>query len=405
MTPPAPAPRISALDALGGIAVIGLAVTSALAFALPGPAHHNPLAYGNVGPADYWVWLAHFVFIADKCRMLLAMLLGAWCLILLERGGAAPWRAHYARMIVLFAFGIVHALFLADNDVLRGLALAGMALPLIAGLSATGLLSVALGLLCLHFAFGLSALGAPLVLFHMEQWGADSLMWAERHFGSDGATIAMLLEQGREGLGERVIRRLAGLAGQLPGLIATLPFDLAGIALGMGLWKGGMLKGEWRTFRLQRVAGIAALTGLPGLLLLAVWLVAEGFPAAIVGPVALVFSSPFDMALAVGYAALAMAFLGRDTGLARLLGAAGQLALTNYLLTSVILASIFAPWGLGLFGEVTRWQAAAIGLVPVAGMLAFSRLWPARFGEGPFERAWRALARLLARGLSYSRRG
>ena len=65
-------------------------------------------------------------------------------------------------------------------------------------------------------------------------------------------------------------------------------------------------------------------------------------------------------------------------------------------MTSAILAVIFAPWGLGLFGEVTRWQAFALGLVPIAAMLAWSPLWVAKLGQGPFERLWRAGAKLLS---------
>lgn len=397
MTAPSPPPdRVLALDALRGIAVAGIVGMNVLAFALPAPAYYNPMSYGATGPADYWVWLGSFVFIEDKFRTLFAMLFGAGCLILIERGGARPWRAHYARMIVLFAIGLAHAILFASNDVLRAYALAGLALPLLAGLSAQALVKVALGLVCIHLALGMTALGTPLVMFYMEQWGSDPLLWAERQFGRDTATIAMLLQQGREGLGERVVRRSLGIPGQMTALAASLPLNLAAIALGMGLWRGGMLKAEWRTFRLQRLAGLAALVALPGLLALAGWLVAGGFPAALVGPVALVLSAPFDIALATSYAALAMAFLTTDRGLTARLAAAGRLSLTNYLMTSVILSAIFASWGLGLFGNVTRWQAVALALVPVAAMLAWSPAWLERFGQGPFERLWRAGARALA---------
>lgn len=401
MTAPAPvtalvSERILALDALRGVAVIGIVGMNVLAFALPGPATYNLLAYGGVGPVDYWVWLTSFVFFEDKFQTLFAMMFGVGCLILIERGGEKPWRAHYARMIVLFGIGIVHAVLLANNDVLRAYALAGLALPLLAGLSAQGLVSVALGLLVVHLALGMTALGPPLVAFHVKHFGSDALLWAERQFGHDAAAITALLEQGREGLGERVVRRTIGIPAQLRNLVASLPLNLAAIALGMGLWRSGMLKGEWRIFRLQRIAGLAALVALPGLLLLAVWLVGEGFPAALVGPVALVLSAPFDMLLAVSYAAMVMAFLNKDSGLARRLAMVGRMSLSNYLMTSVILSAIFASWGFGLFGEVTRWQTFAVGLLPMAGMLLWSPMWVARFGQGPIERLWRGAARALS---------
>lgn len=392
--------RILALDALRGIAVIGIVWMNVHAFALPGPAYYNPLNFGGNGPADYWVWLGSFVFIEDKFRTLFAMLFGVGCLILLERGrpegGARPWRAHYARMIVLLVIGLVHATLLASNDVLRAYALAGLALPLLAGLSARALVAVAVGLVTMHLALGLTALGGPLVDFHMKHSGTDALLWAERQFGRDPAVLAALLEQGREGLGPRIVRRTLGIPAQLATILASLPINLAGIVLGMGLWKGGMLKGEWRSFLLQRLAGGTALVAIPALLGLAAWLVAEGFPAAMVGPVALVLSAPFDTLLAVAYAALAMAFLGKDSALTRTLAAVGRLSLTNYLMTSVILSAIFAAWGLGLFGEVTRAQAFALSLVPIAAMLAWSPQWVAKLGQGPFERFWRAAARRLA---------
>jgi len=376
--------------------VIGIVGMNVHAFALPSPAYYNPLSYGAVSPIDYQVWLASFVFIEDKFRTLFAMLFGVGCLILIERSGAAPWRAHFARMIVLLVIGLAHATFLASNDVLRAYALAGLALPWLAGMSARALIAVALGLLLVHVALGMVALGAPLVAFYTQHGGADALLWAERQFGHDSPTIIMLLEQGREGLADRLARRSLGIPAQLATVAASLPLNLSGIALGMGLWRGGMLKGEWRTFRLQRLAGIAALVALPGLLLLALWLEEAGFPAPLVGPVALVLSAPFDMALALSYAALAMAFLTKDSGLTRVLAAAGRLSLTNYLMTSVILSAIFASWGMGLFGEVTRWQAFALGLVPVAAMLAWSPPWVERFGQGPLERLWRGAARLLS---------
>jgi len=401
VTPPATTPRILALDALRGVAVIGIVGMNVLAFALPGPAYYNPLSFGGTTPADYWVWLGSFVFIEDKFRTLFAMLFGTGCLILIERSGAHPWRAHYARMTVLFAIGIVHATLLASNDVLRAYALAGLAMPLLAGLSARALVAVGTGLVVVHLALGLTAFGGAMLDFYRGHAGTDALLFMERQFGRDPAAIAALLEQGREGLGERVLRRSLGIPAQLATLAASLPLNLAAIALGMGLWKAGMLKGEWRTFHLQRLAGVAALVALPALFGLAAWLVGAGFPAALAGPVALVISAPFDTLLGVAYAALAMAFLGRDSALTRRLAAVGRLSLTNYLMTSVVLAAIFAPWGLGLFGEVSRWQAFALGLVPVAAMLLWSPLWVVRLGQGPFERLWRA----GARALSYSRKG
>ena len=75
------------------------------------------------------------------------------------------------------------------------------------------------------------------------------------------------------------------------------------------------------------------------------------------------------------------------------MAAAGRMAFTNYLATSIVMTSIFYGYGLGLFGEVSR-----IGLWPfVFGMwaliLAWSKPWLDHFHYGPLEWLWRAATR------------
>ncbi|MHA7820338.1 MAG: DUF418 domain-containing protein [Erythrobacter sp.] len=396
VTPAHPADRIIELDALRGLAVIGIVWMNVYAFALPLQAYANPVAYGGQGAIDRLVWAASFVFVEDKFRTLFAMLFGAGCLILLERAEVRPMRAHYARMVVLFAIGFAHSVFLASNDVLRAYALAGLALPLIAHMKAHELAAIAIGLVTLHFAGGMVLFGGAVLDVYAGRASSDAALFAERRFGSDPAALAYALELGREGLGERVARRIAEFPNQFRLIAASIPLNLAAMALGMAAWKSAMLKGEWRTFQLQRLAAICALVAIPVLLALLWWVADNAFPAAFAGAAALVLSAPFDMLLALAYAALAMAFFGAGGEVIERLAAVGRLSLTNYLMTSLVLAAIFASWGLGLFGEVSRAQAFAIGFIPIAAMLLWSPPWVARFGQGPFERAWRWASAKLA---------
>ena len=125
VTPTPSSGRIAELDALRGLAVIGIVWMNVYVFALPFQAYTNPVVWGGDGAADGWVWAASFVFVEDKFRTLFAMLFGAGCLILIERSGDKVWRPHLARMGVLFLIGIAHSVLLASNDVLRAYALAG----------------------------------------------------------------------------------------------------------------------------------------------------------------------------------------------------------------------------------------------------------------------------------------
>lgn len=396
IAPASPATRITELDALRGLAVIGIVWMNVYAFAMPMQAYYNPVVWGGEAQADRFVWAASFIFVEDKFRTLFAMLFGAGCLILLERGGKNPWRAHFARMAVLFAIGLAHSVLVASNDVLRAYALAGLALPFLAGLPHRALYAVAIGFVAVHVGAGMVVFGSSVVDYYAGRLGSDASLFAERNFGADGPAVQLAVELGREGFGERIARRTATIPSQLFVLAGSLPINLAAMTLGMAAWKDRMLAREWRMFRMQRLAAICALIALPALFALEGWVSAAGFPGALAGAVSLVLSAPFDTLLGLGYAALAMAFFTRSGLITRWLATVGRLSLTNYLMTSVILAAIFSSWGMGLFGETSRWQALAISFVPIAAMLVWSPLWVAKLGQGPFERLWRAATRLIA---------
>lgn len=395
-TPQTSPTRVTELDALRGLAVAGIAWMNVYAFALPFQATANPVVWGGEGALDRLIWAASFVFVEDKFRTLFAMLFGAGCLILIERSSDRKWRQHYARMAVLFAIGLVHSILLASNDVLRAYALAGLALPLIVHLSAPALYAIAVGLVVLHVGAGMHLVGSAVLDFYAGRSSSDAALMAERQFGSDPGALNYALELGREGLGERVVRRVEELPSQMKVLAGSVPINLAAMALGMALWRDRMLAGEWRTFRLQRFAAIAAMASIPPLFALVWWVSGNGFPAALAGAAALVLSAPFDTLLGFAYAALAMAFFASGGAVTERLAAVGRLSLTNYLMTSAIFGAIFASWGLGLFGEVSRSQASLISFVPIAAMLVWSPYWLSKFGQGPFERLWRRLSALIA---------
>lgn len=389
VTPTPSSSRIIQLDALRGLAVIGIVWMNVYVFALPFQAYFNPIVWGGDSAPDRWVWATSFVFVEDKFRTLFAMLFGAGCLTLIERAGDRPWRAHFARMAVLFAIGFAHSVLLASNDVLRAYALAGLAIPLLAPLGTRALYAIAVGLVALHLGAGIVYFGGAVVDIYLGRDGSEVALMAERRFGANEGALNYALELGRDGLGERITRRFGDFGQQFTGLFAALPINLAAMALGMGLWKDRMLRGEWRTFQLQRLAAICALIALPALLVVAWWVAYNGFPAPFAGAAALVLSAPFDALLGLAYAALAMALFASGGAVTQRLAAVGRLSLTNYLLTSLIFAAIFASWGLGLFAQVSRAEAFALSFVPIAAMLLWSPLWLKRFGQGPFERVWR----------------
>jgi uncharacterized protein len=96
--------------------------------------------------------------------------------------------------------------------------------------------------------------------------------------------------------------------------------------------------------------------------------------------------------LALGYAA-GFALMW-ESGKERLLdwaAPAGQMALTNYLMQTVLQSFIFYGWGLGLIAKLGLVFVFPLSLALFALQVAYSRWWLARFRFGPVEWLWRSL--------------
>ncbi len=398
--------RIAALDGLRGVAIIGIVPMNVIAFSMPAAAYINPRAYGGHDLGETILWAISFVLVEDKFRALFAMMFGAGVAILLDKDSDHPVRDHYARMGALLAIAAAHAVFLANNDVLRSYAVAGLLLPLAVRWRVRTLLLASGALVIGQLAVSGWYAWDWLAYWHQRAGGAlvDPAPWqvAEAAYGFNPDAIAAAIDRNDVGLWERAAMRVSQLEQQLRFVAASLPSALAAMLLGMALWRSGLLAGEWQTRRALRLGLLCAGLSLPILVALAAWTIKSGFDPIVTPANALVWSAPFDLLLGAGYAALGMALLGgawKDGRITRRLAAAGRMALTNYLATSVIFAAMFAGWGLGLFAEVSRGQALLLALVPVAAMLAWSALWLRHFRMGPAEWMWRSLADFRPRAL------
>ncbi len=82
---------------------------------------------------------------------------------------------------------------------------------------------------------------------------------------------------------------------------------------------------------------------------------------------------------------------GRSGWLTRNLAPVGRMALTNYLMQSIICALLFHSYGFGLYGELEIWHGIVLTFVIFALQIVFSRWWLNRFQFGLFEWLWRSL--------------
>ena len=398
--------RIATLDIVRGVAVMGILVMNIVAFAMPFPAYANPAAYGGDTGLDFASWAFNFLVFDGKMRGQFSILFGASTLLVIDRATAAGRggaRAHYARMIVLLGFGLVHFYFIWFGDVLALYALCGMLLYFFRNKSPRALVRWAVAFLSLSIIyFGLIGLTGVLAGYpDLSPEAAANMIESrnviESEVGAGSPKIASDLALYRSDYATIVDSRLNGRRWEPLLSFFGFGFETLGLMfLGLAMLKSGFLTGEWDPARYRRWALRSAAIALPPLAFLAWWQASAGFDAVRVFLAFLALSVPFDVLMAVGWAAAIIWWVkvGPMPALKARVAAAGRMAFTNYLMTSIVMTSIFYGYGLDLFGEVGR---ATLWLF-VFGMwgliLLWSKPWLDRFAYGPLEWLWRSLARM-----------
>lgn len=397
--------RYLSLDAIRGIAVMGILAMNIVAFALPFPAYVNPAAGGMPSMLDQIVWYFNFVLIDGKMRGLFSILFGASTLLVIERAGAQGRGAaatHYARMFWLALFGLAHFYLIWFGDILFLYAICGLLLFLFRGLSAKALTRWAIGFLFIGFAF----MGSSWAMLAMAQSGAmppdaaasmkQALAEIHMQMGPDSPQYAkdIALYQGSYA-GILAHRTGPALADPFVGIMMFLWETMGLMLIGMALFKSNMLTGGWEAARYRKWAIYCFAIAAPPLMALGWYQMSSGFDAVAAFGATMGLSIPFDVLMAVGWAALIMGAIQSwfSASMRDRVAAAGRMAFTNYLTTSVVMTTIFYGYGLGLYGHVGRAALYLFCFGMWAAMLAWSQPWLARFHYGPLEWLWRSLAR------------
>jgi uncharacterized protein len=161
------------------------------------------------------------------------------------------------------------------------------------------------------------------------------------------------------------------------------------------LFKTGFFTGAWEAERYRQWLVRCALISIPLLAALGLWIIRSNFDAPLVFGAFIAMTPPFDTLMAIAWGALVILWVKRGgvSALRDRVAAAGRMAFTNYLATSVVMTTIFYGYGLNLFGEVGR-AALWLFVLGMCGlMLLWSKPWLDRFHYGPLEWLWRSLAR------------
>ena len=386
--------RIRSLDVLRGVGVLGMLAVHIQLFAFPSVARWNPTAYGDFRGLDWWVWLVTSLFADGKFITIFAMLLGVSIVMMVgETGdrGVPAWRTHTRRMAVLLVLGLLHAYLLWFGDMLVPLALSGSVVFFARKLS-PGKLLVLGGL-----AFATASVVSVALTWSTAQSDPAALAAWRAQWTPRPAMINLEIAQYRGRWAEQMAQRVpAALENQTVTFVTRLLWQMTGLMLmGMGLFKLGVLSAaRSRAFYLR----MATIGFGAGTLLIALGLWRSYATKWDLLDFVLVSEQLHywgNLAVALGWVALVMLLCQRGSPL-RSVAAVGRMALTNYLLQTVICTTIFYGHGFGLFGSVDRAGQLAIVAGIWALQLLASSAWLRYFAVGPLE--W------LTRWLVFKRR-
>ncbi|HDH0396214.1 TPA: DUF418 family protein [Klebsiella pneumoniae] len=373
------------LDFVRGVAILGILLLNISAFGLPKAAYLNPAWSGSASLSDAWTWALLDLLAQVKFLILFALLFGAGLQLLLPRGK----RWIQSRLTLLALLGFIHGLFFWDGDILLAYALVGLVswrmvreAHHVKSLFNTGVVLYLTGI-------------AVLVLLGLISGTAANRSWAP-----DAANLQYEQYWKLHGGMEAVSNRADMLSDNLLALGAQYGWQLAGMMLmGAALMRSGWLKGQFSLRHYRRTGALLVAAGMAVNLpaIFAQWYLAWDYRWC-----AFLLQAPRELSAplqAIGYAALAWGYWPQLCRF-RLVGAiacVGRMALTNYLLQTLICTTLF--YHLGLFMRFDRLQLLAFVPPIWAINLLVSSLWLRRFRQGPVEWLWRQLT-LRASGTS-----
>jgi uncharacterized protein len=396
-----PVSRLPSLDIVRGVAVMGILLLNIVNFGMPTAAYFNPRGYGGSGGADLAVYLVNFILFDGRMRGLFSFLFGASLLLVTGRAetkGESPASVHYRRMLWLLAFGLAHLWLVWDGDILAHYAIVGMAAYLFRNLAPHRMIGMGVVLILVQIVI---VGGLPFGVYMMEHVPAHSAGAADaarqlagfnHDFGiPPPSEIAHDLAFHRGAYGPLLAERLH--ENPLFLLMVYGCETLAYMLFGMAAFRTGLLSGQWTRAQYRKGLLIGFGIGIPVYTALEIFMINSDFSLFSVLLAVMALATPVRPFMILGWACLILLLATPGGALTTRIAAAGRMAFTNYLATSLICTTLFYGYGLGWYGLLSRAQLYLVVLAIWALMLLWSKPWLARFRYGPFEWFWRSLAR------------
>lgn len=406
--PVAESDRVVSIDVLRGVALLGILVMNIQAFSMIFAAYSNPTAYGDLTGINYWVWYISHLFFDMKMMAIFSMLFGAGVVLMTshaEKTSNKSAGVYYRRTTILLLFGLLHGYLLWIGDILVWYALTGFWLYLFRKIRPAILIPV--GLIFITLASGVALMGSLQMAYFDSQKNNPELKEETRQ---EYQAVINDLDNNWQPSTEAITKETEAMRGSWSDEIMfrvekVMFFQLkvyplwglwrvGGLMLiGMGLFKLGVFSAARSKLFYFIMFGLGWGIGLP----IVAYGAMQNFEADWYCVNSKFMNSQYNywasIPVSLGWVGLIMLLCKSNflTSFKRMLQAVGQMALTNYLLHTLICTTIFYGRGLGCFGRAERVDQILIVLGIWIFQLLASPLWLKYYRYGPFEWLWRSL--------------
>ena len=380
--------RIASLDVIRGFALLGILLVNILSFGAVSAMTYNP-TFGLETTYDFLVWILVELTAEGAMRAIFSILFGAGVVMFLSKGDDRK-RLHFKRTFWLLIFGLVNGYILMwPGDILFTYALAGFGLYFLSEKSpkTIALISVILFLSLCAYTVTLN-----IGLDYLRQTGSKEWSQFYELFAPSPTLVEDELAMRKGSFFELFTWSAAAYSSVMLEYIPTLLFwdVIVFMCIGMALYKYKVLQGLLS----KRFYFTLALVGFA----LGISINAYEVNQMITSDFDILVSfSYFTPTYQIGRLCIAFGWIGvlifamMRLGIGRNLAAVGRMALTNYLMQSIICLFLFTGIGFGLLNELQRSELYIVVLFIWFFQMWFSSRWLSRFNYGPLEWLWRSL--------------
>ncbi len=384
--------RIITLDVIRGFALLGILLVNMQFFVAPKLfliLSGGTLFEGAISnTADWFIT----IFATGKFFTTFSFLFGLGFFLFMERvsaKGLSVGRLYSRRLSFLLILGLIHIFIFWSGDILLNYAIAGFLLLLFRKSSIEKIRKWAIGIFSVVvFLTGFFTFLSSLMENVLGENFAPMNDWASL---VEQSVIVFQNGNFSEILAFRLTEEIPLI---LPNFIITIPMVLFIFLIGLYVGKKGVLMNisghlEWirKVWKKSFIYG-AVLTFVYVILKAELFIVPFYLHEASLEVLSLISG----LIVSFFYISSITLLCQQRQWKVRLkfLAPVGQMALTNYLLQTVICLMLFYGYGLGLYGKVAPGVGILVTLVIFTAQVFLSKFWMARFKYGPLEHVWRA---------------